>query len=199
MTITTTTALITVAIVLLGSAIWGWRGAWLGRSILHTRKSLPPSRKARASVPPFLANDPREKRGAMTTQARVHSKTLASKIHVPTPFTYIPLVVVFLCLWVIDTETWLQRVLLIFLSLAATAFLLWFGTWHRAFAREAEFRDKVVVRESKIPGGNVRIFDDASIELQTAAGTRRYRNFAELEHSIRASDGLKLPSKAIEV
>jgi hypothetical protein len=111
---------------------------------------------------------------------------------------YIPLGALFFCLLVFDTETLAQRTLVCILTLAA-AFLLWFGRRLRAFAQEAEFRDKVVVREANIPGGNVRVFDDASIELQTAAGTRWFRSFAELEHSLRASDGLKPPSKAMRL
>jgi hypothetical protein len=103
---------------------------------------------------------------------------------------YAILAVLFLCLLLFDTETRAQRTLLSFLTLAVV-FLLWFGRRLRAFAQEAEFREKVVVREGNIPGGNVRVFDDASIELQTTAGTRWFRSFAELEHSLRASEGLK--------
>jgi hypothetical protein len=102
---------------------------------------------------------------------------------------YIPLGLLFLCLLVFDTETRTQRTLLCLLMLLA-AFLLWFGHRLRAVAQQAEFRDKVVVREANIPGGNVRVFHDASIELQTAAGTRWFRSFAELEHSLGASEGL---------
>ena len=36
-----TTVLIIVAIVLLGSSIWDWRAAGVGRRILRTRESLP--------------------------------------------------------------------------------------------------------------------------------------------------------------
>ena len=35
------------------------------------------------------------------------------------------------------------------------------------------------------------MFDDGSIELQTAAGTRWFRNFAELERSLRATNALQ--------
>jgi hypothetical protein len=111
-----TSVLIIVAILLVGSAIWGFWGAGLGRGGLRSGKS--PLRKApRASAPPLLADDPRsrgdsfgrEKRGgAITKQARVHSDTLAGGIHVAMPSAwwaaYTPLVVLFLCLWVIDTE-----------------------------------------------------------------------------------------------
>ena len=101
---------------------------------------------------------------------------------------YSPLGLLFLCLMVFDTETPEQRTLLCSLTLLV-AFLLWFARRLRAFAQKAEFRDKLVVREANIPGGSVRIFDDASIELQTAAGKRWYRSFAELEHSLQASKG----------
>ena len=109
---------------------------------------------------------------------------------------YIPLGVLFLGLLVLDTETREQRTLLGILTLAA-AFLFWFGRRLGACPQEAEFRDKVVVREANIPGGSVRIFDDASIELQTADGTRWYRNFAELESSLRVSNDLNPPSNAL--
>ena len=49
----------------------------------------------------------------------------------------------------------------------------------------------MIVREANIPGGSVKVFDDGSIELQTAAGTRWFRSFAELERSLRASNGLQ--------
>ena len=90
-------------------------------------------------------------------------QTLAAKIqnlpHVKPPSwrDYITLGVLFLCLLVFDTETLEQRTLLCFLTLAV-AFLLWFGHRLRAFAQEAEFHDKVVVREANIPGGNVKVF-----------------------------------------
>lgn len=95
-----------------------------------------------------------------------------------------------------DTETWEQRAILCILTVTA-AFVLWFGRRLRAFAQEADFRNSAVVREANIPGGSVRVFDDASIELQTAAGTRRFRSFAELERSLRGSEGVKTPSKAM--
>ena len=56
---------------------------------------------------------------------------------------------------------------------------------------QEEVSDKVIVREANIPGGSVKVFDDGSIELQTAAGTRWFRSFAELERSLRASNGLQ--------
>ena len=105
---------------------------------------------------------------------------------------YIPLGVLFLCLLVFDTETREQRAILCILTLTA-AFVLWFGRRLRAFAQEADFRNRAVVREANIPGGSVRVFDDASIELQTAAGTRWFRSFAELERSLRGSEGVKTP------
>jgi hypothetical protein len=36
------------------------------------------------------------------------------------------------------------------------------------------------------------VFDDGSIEHQTGAGTKWYRNFAELERSLRASIGVSI-------
>ena len=51
---------------------------------------------------------------------------------------------------------------------------------------------RVVVREANVPGGSVRVFDDGSIEHQTGAGTKWYRNFAELERSLRASIGVNI-------
>jgi hypothetical protein len=155
-----TTVLVIVAVLLVGSAIWGFRIPGRGK------------------------------------QARVSSETLARRnlphVEPSSLREYIPLGVLFLCLLVFDTETREQRTLLCILTLAA-AFLLWFGRGLRVVRKKAEFRDKVVVREANIPGGNVKIFDDASIELQTAAGTKWFRSFAELEHSLRASDGLKPP------
>jgi hypothetical protein len=109
---------------------------------------------------------------------------------------YISLGVLFLCLLVFDTETREQRAILCILTLTA-AFVLWFGRRLRAFAQEADFRNSAVVREANIPGGSVRVFDDASIELQTAAGTRWFRSFAELERSLRGSEGVKTPNKAM--
>ena len=50
--------------------------------------------------------------------------------------------------------------------------------------------DRVVVREANIPGGKVRVFDDGSIEHETASGTNWYRSFTELERSLRAKDSL---------
>ena len=51
---------------------------------------------------------------------------------------------------------------------------------------------RVVVREANVPGGSVRVFDDGSIEHQAGAGTKWYRNFAELERSLRASIGVSI-------
>ena len=108
---------------------------------------------------------------------------------------YIPLGVLFLCLLVFDTETREQRAILCILTLTA-AFVLWFGRRLRAFAQEADFRNRAVVREANIPAAAL-VFDDASIELQTAAGTRWFRSFAELERSLRGSEGVKTPNKAM--
>jgi hypothetical protein len=55
----------------------------------------------------------------------------------------------------------------------------------------AESSEREVVREANIPGGRVRVFDDGSIELETAADKTWYRSFTELERSLRARDGLK--------
>src|SRR5262245_13205438 len=101
---------------------------------------------------------------------------------------YIPLGLLFVCLLVFDTETRTQHILLFLLTLVA-AFLLWLGC-RRAAAQRSGFREEAVVREGNIPGGKVRVFDDASIELQTAAGAWRFRSFAELEHSLRADEVL---------
>ena len=103
---------------------------------------------------------------------------------------YIPLGLLFLGLLVFDTETRTQHTLLCLLMLVA-AFLLWLGCRLRAPAQGSRFLEKAVIREGSIPGGNVKVFDDASIELQTAAGTRVFRSFAELEHSLRAGEALK--------
>jgi hypothetical protein len=51
--------------------------------------------------------------------------------------------------------------------------------------------ERVVIREANIPGGKVRVFDDGSIEHQTAVGTNWFRNFAELERSLRAKESVK--------
>jgi len=67
------------------------------------------------------------KKGAMTEGSLVESEALPRRSHIAMLFAwwiYIPLVVLFLCLWVLDAETWFQRALLLFLALAAT-FLLW--------------------------------------------------------------------------
>jgi hypothetical protein len=53
-------------------------------------------------------------------------------------------------------------------------------------------QERVVIREASIPGGKVRIFDDGSIEHETAAGTNWFRNFAELERSLRAQESVKV-------
>ena len=55
--------------------------------------------------------------------------------------------------------------------------------------------DRVVIREANIPGGKVRIFDDGSIEHQTAAGTNWFRSFAELERALRSKDSVKPPQE----
>jgi hypothetical protein len=55
----------------------------------------------------------------------------------------------------------------------------------------AESPEREVIREANIPGGRVRIFDDGSIELETATDKTWYRSFTELERSLRARDGLK--------
>jgi hypothetical protein len=56
----------------------------------------------------------------------------------------------------------------------------------------------VVIREANIPGGKVRVFDDGSIEHQTAAGTKWFRSFAELERSLRAKDNVKPPQEVAD-
>ena len=56
----------------------------------------------------------------------------------------------------------------------------------------AQSPERVVVREASVPGGKARVFDDGSIEIQTATGTKWYRSFAELERSLRANHGLDL-------
>lgn len=53
--------------------------------------------------------------------------------------------------------------------------------------------ERAVIREADIPGGKVRIFDDGSIEHETAAGTNWFRNFAELERSLSAKNSLPPP------
>jgi hypothetical protein len=55
--------------------------------------------------------------------------------------------------------------------------------------------DRVVIREANIPGGKVRVFDDGSIEHQTAAGTNWFRSFAELERALRSKDSVKPPQE----
>jgi len=131
------TGLIIVAILLAGSAIWGIRNAGQGRGVSRTSNSVSPLGKAGASAPSF-ADSPRncsdssghEKKGAaLTKQARVDDETVGRENRTATPsawrMEYAPLVVLFLCLWILDTETWFQRALLFLLALAA-AFLLWF-------------------------------------------------------------------------
>ena len=49
--------------------------------------------------------------------------------------------------------------------------------------------ERVVVREASVPGGKAKVFDDGSIEIQTATGTKWYRSFTELERALRAKDG----------
>ena len=100
---------------------------------------------------------------------------------------YVPLGLLFACLLLFDTETRTQHTLLGLLTLVA-ALLLWLGSRLRVPAQEALFQKKVVIREGSIPGGSVRVFDDASIELQTAAGTSVFRNYAELKCSLRAGE-----------
>jgi hypothetical protein len=56
---------------------------------------------------------------------------------------------------------------------------------------EAQSPEKVVIQEAAIPGGIVKIFDDSSIELQTAEGSNWFANFPELERSLRAKERLK--------
>src|SRR6476469_8822226 len=132
------TGLIIVAILLAGSAIWGFRNAGQGRGVSRTSKSVSPLRKAGASAPSF-ADSPRncsdsgghdKKRAALTKQARVDDETVGRENHVAAPsawrMEYAPLVVLFLCLWILDTETWFQRALLFVLSLDVT-FLPWFS------------------------------------------------------------------------
>jgi hypothetical protein len=92
---------------------------------------------------------------------------------------YIPLGLLFLCLFIFDTETGTQATLLFFLTLTA-AFLIWFGNIRRSKAPGHEAELHKGWGEAVIPGGNVKAFDDGSIELQTAAGTRRFRSIAEL-------------------
>jgi hypothetical protein len=53
-------------------------------------------------------------------------------------------------------------------------------------------RDKSVVRKEEIPGGSITIFDDRSLALTTSTGTRWFRNYAELERSLREKGGLNL-------
>ena len=130
------TGLIIVAILLVGSAIWGFRNAGQGRGVSRTSNSVSPLRKAGAS-PPSFADSPRncsdssghEKAAALTKQARVDNESVERENCIATPsawrMEYAPLVVLFLCLWILDTETWFQRALLFLLALAAT-FLLWF-------------------------------------------------------------------------
>lgn len=43
-----------------------------------------------------------------------------------------------------------------------------------------------VLQEQRVPGGVVRVFKDGSIELETAAGTRWFRDFEELERVSKA-------------
>jgi hypothetical protein len=51
-------------------------------------------------------------------------------------------------------------------------------------------RDRIVVRKEQIPGGSVTIFDNRSIALTTSTGTQWFRNYAELERSLRGNGGL---------
>jgi hypothetical protein len=48
--------------------------------------------------------------------------------------------------------------------------------------------ERVVVREASVPGGKAKVFDDGSIEIRTATGTKWYRSFTELERSLRVND-----------
>ena len=131
-------------------------------------------------------------RGATTGHDK-NLQTLAANVQNLPPVdpsswqAYVPIGLLFLCLLVFDTETRTQHTLLGLLTLVA-AVLLWLGCRLQTPAKEACFRKKAVIREGSIPGGNVRVFDDSSIELQTAAGTRVFRSFAELEFSLRAGE-----------
>ena len=58
--------------------------------------------------------------------------------------------------------------------------------------------ERTVIREANIPGGKVRVFDDGSIEHQTAAGTNWFRSFTELERSLRAEASVKSPQGAFD-
>jgi hypothetical protein len=51
--------------------------------------------------------------------------------------------------------------------------------------------EKVVIREASVPGGKAKVFDDGSIEIQTASGTKWFRSFTELERSLRGKDGVE--------
>ena len=45
-----------------------------------------------------------------------------------------------------------------------------------------------ILQEQHLPGGTVRVFTDGSIELETSAGTRWFRDFNELERVSKAQE-----------
>jgi hypothetical protein len=47
--------------------------------------------------------------------------------------------------------------------------------------------ERKVVRKATVPGGRVTLYDDGSIEYEDAHGARWFKNFAELERSLRAA------------
>ena len=55
-----------------------------------------------------------------------------------------------------------------------------------AAAGEAEVSLPALLQEEKVPEGVVRLFEDGSIELETSAGTRWFRDFEELERVSKA-------------
>jgi hypothetical protein len=134
-----TTVLIIVALMLVGSAVWGFWGSGLARGVLRTKKS-----KAGASA--FLADDPRsgdsfgreQMGGAMSKRAKErfdpeqHRPSLERRrgeldgdvAARPSWREYIPLAVLLFFLWIFDTETWLQRTLLLFVALVVTLFFI---------------------------------------------------------------------------
>jgi hypothetical protein len=63
-------------------------------------------------------------------------------------------------------------------------------------ARET-IRPRAVVGKGEIPGGVVILYDDNSIELETASGLQSFQSLAELENSLRRSQPPShTPSKA---
>jgi uncharacterized membrane protein YecN with MAPEG domain len=130
-----TTVLIIVALMLVGSAVWGFWGAGLGRGVSRTKS------KAGASAPPFLADDPRSREdsfdreqrgGGVSKQAQERFDPEQHRLSLgprrgelvgdvaarPSWREYIPLAIVLLFLLLFDTETWLQRTLLLILGFA---------------------------------------------------------------------------------